>query len=119
MTDDIRIPEVYIYNMLKETGDYNDIRSGIMIDLEKIDCIITKGFSSLFVYYRYLDEIDDDLYARKAYIADKYGINAKSVIITDGSDYDSCKISNYRNIFSVFGQSDIDNIGNVLVKLLK
>lgn len=122
--------EVYTYHKIKETDGFDDIRSSFEIEWEKnfakneFDCILTKGFSSLFIECKATKAIKDDFYNKISVLADNLGINATVVLIADTNDtvYNNKRIEHgkqlKKKVITISDRDDIKNIGNVLLDLL-
>lgn len=131
LTSEGRILEVYTYHKARETGQFDDIRSGFEIDWEKVDaknefdCILTKGFSALFVECKATRELKWEYYTKIESLARHFGINVKIVIVADTNAQDNtennmyCERGRQINVITISEPSEIRDIGNVLLKLLK
>lgn len=132
LTSEGRILEIYVYHKAKETGKFDDIRSGFEIDWEKteakneFDCILTKGFSTLFVECKMTRDLKWEYYTKIESLARHFGINVKIVIVADTQDDADSKAVNDTycdrgrqiNVITISDPSEIGDIGNVLFKLL-
>lgn len=132
LTIEGRMLEVFTYHKAKETGAFDDIRSSFEIDWEKslasneFDCVLTKGFSALFVECKATRDIKTEFYTKLSRLAEVFGINAKAVLIADTQDTVDTKPLNdakiehgeQLDVITISSRADIGNIGNVLLKLL-
>ena len=81
--------EVYTYYKVKELGKFDDVVSSFEIDWEEtdvkseFDCILTKGFRTLFVEFKARLDIEQNLYYKIAELKKQLGINATAVLIAD------------------------------------
>ncbi len=128
-----RILEIYVYHKAKDSGAFDDIRSGYEINWEdkdiqsEFDCILTKGFSTIFVECKAVYELDQDYYYKLKSLTDRFGVNAKAVIVADTNE-------NYRSnpendvqrergrmigVFTIWKADEISNIDMTLTKILK
>ena len=128
-----RMLEIYTYHKAQETGAFDDIRSSFEIDWEnsiaknEFDCVLTKGFSSLFIECKATREIKSEFYTKIYTLADYFGINAKIVIVADTQDNDNTAASNEKlrergkklEVITVSDRTDIGNIGNTLLQIIK
>jgi len=126
--------EVYTYHKVKELGRFDDIVSSFEIDWEgtevknEFDCILTKGFRTLFIECKARTDIEQEFYFKLSSLADKFGINATAVLIADTQErsfYDNAPINaiqrqrgNMMNIVTVWKQDEIANIGHTLLKII-
>ena len=145
-----KILEVYIYHKVKECGYFDDVVSSFEIDWEEIrsrskveeapngeaeedpkseiDCILTKGFRTLFIECKAQKDIKQDFYYKMFTLADKFGINATAVLIADTreqSHYDSAPVNEMQrkrggmlDIVTIWKQKEIDDIGNTLMSII-
>lgn len=119
LTDGNKILEIYTYHKAKETGAFDDIRSSAEFDPEKspaeilFSCIMTKGFTTLFVSCRTAAEITPEYCALLAEHAEKYGINAKAVVIseTECSSVPDC-------VVQISGKENLAGLGRKLSELI-
>lgn len=130
-----RMLEIHTYHKAKETGAFDDIRSSFEIDWAKsnatneLDCVLTKGFTTLFVECKAQHEIKREFCEKIAILANKFGINAKIVLIADTQDlndedrrkrnHEIIKLGEELDVITIFERNDIDNIGNKLLSLMK
>lgn len=132
LTTEGRMLEIYTYHNAKETGAFDDIRSSFEIDWEnsiasnEFDCILTKGFSALFVECKATKSIESGFYTKLSRLAELFGINAKAVLIADTQDNLDYKPINDRqkehgekmDVITISDRTDIDHIGTKLLSLL-
>lgn len=130
-----RILEIYTYHKVKELGQFDDIVSSCEIDWEntqvknEVDCILTLGFSTLFVECKARQEIEQDFYFKLAGLAAQFGINAKAVLIADTQEksfYDSTatnimqrKRGGMMDVITIWDRDEISNIDHTLLKVMK
>ncbi len=133
LTSEGKLLEIYIYHKAKETGKFDDIRSGFEINWEnnvasnEFDCVLTKGLNSLFIECKATNNLRSDYYTKLYALADKFGINATVVLIADTVDNDNtCSINEKMrktgegfDIITLSDRADIDNIGEKLFEILK
>ncbi|MBQ3565815.1 MAG: serine/threonine protein kinase [Oscillospiraceae bacterium] len=133
LTSEGKLLEVYVYHKAKETGKYNDIRSGFEINWEndvasnEFNCVLTKGLNSLFIECKATNNLRSDYYTKLYALADKFGINATVVLIADTLDNDNTGAINEKmrktgegfDIITLSDRADIDNIGEKLLGILK
>ncbi len=137
-----RILEIYVYHRVKAAGmtgkdqssRFDDLVSGYEINWEgtevksEFDCIVTKGFTMLFIECKARKELSQDFYNKLSGLAIKFGINAKAVLIADtdekNSRYDRAeqnmlqrKRGSMMEIITVWKQEEIDQIEKVLFEI--
>lgn len=126
--------EVYTYHKVKELGRFDDIVSSFEIDWEGIevknefDCILTKGFRTLFVECKARPDIEQEFYFKLAILAEQFGINATAVLIADTQEkdfYDSAPVNamqrkrgNMMDVVTIWKPNEINNIGHTLMKVI-
>ena len=133
LTTEGKILEIYTYHKALETGEFDDIRSGFEITWEndiaknEFDCILTKGFSTLFVECKATkDEIKADYYTKLAALVDYFGINATAVLVADTqtSDWSAetvkrrIELGERLDVITITDRADINNIGYKLVNII-
>ncbi len=126
--------EVYTYHKIKELGKFDDVVSGYEIDWEgtdvksEFDCILTKGFRTLFVECKACTDIEQAFYFKLASLADQFGINATAVLIAntqEKSSYDNAPLNAMQrrrgrimNVVTIWKSDEINNIGHTLLKVV-
>ena len=124
-----RMLEVYTYHKARECGEFNDIRSSLEIDWDCIDvqnefdCILTKGFNALFVECKATVQIKADYYNKLHTLTQKFGINAKAVLVADTQNTNTANSNqkqrgNALHIITITDPDEIANIGETLLHLL-
>ncbi|WP_028510909.1 hypothetical protein [Ruminococcus sp. NK3A76] len=108
LSESERVLGVYTYHKAKETGGFDDVKSRGEIGGITPDCVLTKGFSALFV------ECGTDRLAKPCKTA--AGVNLKTVFVTDT---DTANVQKRRDgIITVSGTGEIGNIGELLLRLI-
>lgn len=126
--------EIYTYHKVKELGRFDDIVSNFEIDWEgtevksEFDCILTKGFRTLFVECKARSDIEQEFYFKLASLAEQFGINATAVLIADTQEksfYDNAPVNamqrkrgNMMNVVTIWKPDEINNIGHTLLKVI-
>jgi hypothetical protein len=127
--------EVYTYHKAKETGRFDDVVSSFEIEWEdepqiknEFDCIVTKGFRTLFIECKARPEIDQDYYFKIASLVSKFGVNARAVLIADTQEksyYDSAAVNDMQRqrggmmgVITVWKKDEIGNIGETLLRII-
>lgn len=128
MTTAGKMLEVYTYHKVKENGRFDDIVSGYEINWEQkdvineLDCIITKGFRSLFVECKARRDLEQDFYYKLAELTKKFGINAIPVLIADAQETHENEIQKMRgemmDVVTIWNRDEINDIGNTLMKVI-
>lgn len=126
--------EVYTYHKVKESGKFDDVVSGYEVNWEnsdvksEFDCILTKGFRSLFVECKARSVIDQNFYHKLKDLAEKFGINATAVLIADTREkdfYDSAAVNDMQrergrmlNVVTIWDSAEIGDIGYTLLRII-
>jgi len=126
--------EVYTYHKVKELGRFDDVVSSFEIDWEgtevksEFDCILTKGFRTLFVECKARSDIEQEFYFKLASLAEQFGINATAVLIADTQEksfYDNAPVNamqrkrgNMMDVVTIWKLAEINNIGHTLLKVI-
>lgn len=126
--------EVYTYHKVKELGKFDDVVSSFEIDWKEtdvkseFDCILTKGFRTLFVECKARSEIEQNFYYKIAELKDQFGINAIAVLVADTQEkpfYTSAPINamqrrrgNMMDVVTIWRPNEINNIGHTLLKVI-
>lgn len=132
LTTEGRMLEVYTYHKAKETGRFDDIRSSFEIDWERslatneFDCVLTKGFSVLFVECKATREIKTTFYMKISSLVQHFGINATAVLLADTQDTpESAPLNAIQRehgeqfgVVTISDRKEIENIGNVLESII-
>lgn len=129
-----KILEVYTYHKAKETGRFDDVVSSFEIDWggtevkSEFDCILTKGFRTLFVECKARSDIEQDFYFKLAGLAKQFGINATAVLIADTQEkdfYDNAPVNamqrkrgSMMDVVTIWKPDEINNIGHTLLKVI-
>lgn len=129
-----KILEVYTYHKAKETGRFDDIVSSYELEWEdtpvknEFDCILTKGFRTLFVECKARTDIEQEFYYKLAQLAEQFGINATAVLIADTQEkpfYDNAPVNalqrkrgNMMDVVTIWKSDEINNIGHTLLKII-
>lgn len=126
--------EVYTYHKVKELGRFDDVVSSFEIDWEgtdvksEFDCILTKGFRTLFVECKARLDIEQEFYYKIAELKDQFGINATAVMVADTQEkpfYTSAPVNamqrrrgNMMDVVTIWKPDEINNIGHTLLKVI-
>lgn len=126
--------EVYTYHKVKELGRFDDVVSSFEIDWEgtdvksEFDCILTKGFRTLFVECKARLDIEQEFYYKIAELKDQFGINATAVLVADTQEkpfYSSAPVNamqrrrgNMMDVVTIWKPDEINNIGHTLLKVI-
>lgn len=126
--------EVYTYHKVKELGRFDDVVSSFEIDWEQtdvkseFDCILTKGFRSLFVECKARMDLEQDFYYKIAELTNQFGINATAVLVADTQEkpfYANASTNamqrrrgNMMNVVTIWKTDEINNIGHTLLKII-
>jgi hypothetical protein len=127
-----KILEVYTYHKARETGQFDDIVNGYELKWyntevkNEFDCILTRGFNTLFVECKARKEISQDFYFKISGLAKKFGINAHIVLVADTQDGEHCSLPNelqmkrgsMLDVITVWKRDEINNIGYTLLSII-
>ena len=125
-----RILEIYVYHKIAVSGLFDDVTCSCEISWasgddepkSEFDCALTKGFQSIFIECKARNEIAQEVYYRLRALADKFGINAKAVLITD-TMYDSKEIQRLRgeqlDIPTIWKPEELDALDETLLKIME
>lgn len=134
MTTAGKMLEVYTYHKARETGKFDDVVSGYELRwentevLSEFDCIVTRGFQSLFIECKAQIKIDQDYYYKLDSLARQFGINARAVLIADTQEWSGSHFAAINemqrqrgammNVITVWDSNEIQNIGKTLLSIL-
>lgn len=126
--------EVYTYHKVKELGEFDDVVSSFEIDWEdtevknELDCIITKGFRTVFIECKARTDIEQEFYFKIGRLADEFGVNPTAVLIADTQErsfYDNTHVNSMQrkrgemmDIITIWKKEEIDNVGDTLLKII-
>lgn len=126
--------ELYTYYEAKKSGQFDDIVCGYEVAWggtgakSEFDCILTKGFRSLFVECKARPELSQDFYFRLTSLCELFGVNATAVLVADmGREQDeiSREVNDWQRtrgsmlkIVTVSDPEEIRNIGRTLAAIL-
>ena len=130
-----RMLEVYVYHKAKETGQFDDVVSGLELEWKQagaaneFDCVLTLGFTSLFVECKARAELDQEFYYKISELTRRFGINARAVLVADTREcrfYDSAARNQTQRergaqmgVITIWDQKEIDDIGNTLLRVIQ
>lgn len=126
--------EIYTYHKAKELGMFDDVVSSFEIDWgdtevkSEFDCILTKGFRTLFVECKARPDIEQGFYFKLEGLAKQFGINATAVLIADTQEksfYNNAPVNamqrkrgNMMDVVTIWRLDEINNIGHTLLKVI-
>ncbi len=127
--------EIYTYHKAKEVGRFNDVVSSYEVIYgskgeikNEFDCILTKGFKTLFVECKARSDIEQDYYFKLSSLAEQFGINATAVLIADTREkdnHDNAPLNTMQrergkmmNVITIWKPDEINNIGHTLLKVI-
>lgn len=136
MTTEGRILEIYIYHKLKTQGYFDDIVSSCKVEWEnernsnEFDCILTKGYRSLFIECKARPDIQQDFIYKIKGLEKHFGVNSQAVLIADthdsGKSYErreanlsqECRAEEL-GVISISDNTRIAEIDRTLIELFK
>lgn len=127
--------ETYVYFEACKQSWFDDIQTGYKFKWEKgevvneLDCVLTKGYSSIFVECKSVIAAEEGFYLTLDSLANKFGINCKKVLImvidTNPDNEDKKKAyknyvsrGNQLDIVTLSTKHDLDNIGVKLREIM-
>lgn len=126
--------EVYTYHKVKELGRFDDVVSSFEVDWggtdvrSEFDCILTKGFRTLFVECKARGDLEQDFYYKIAELKNQFGINATAVLVADTQEkpfYTSAPVNamqrrrgSMMDVVTIWKPEEINNIGHTLLKVI-
>lgn len=133
-TTEGKMLEIYVYHKLKELGKFDDVVSSFEIDWEntalknEFDCIVTKGFRTIFIECKARTELEQDFYYKLSSLAEHFGINSTVVLVADTEEKKDTEVSkknsiqrqrgNMMNVITIWKNEEISNIGHTLLKII-
>ena len=128
-----RILELFVYYKLLETGLFDDVANSVEIHWgddeaeNEIDIIATKGYKVLIIECKAQIALIQDFFNKLSRLDSDYGLNSISVVVADTLEIEKYRednakmieIGNRVGIHTVFEKSDISNIGNTLLSIIK
>ncbi|MCD7709382.1 MAG: DUF1887 family protein, partial [Clostridiales bacterium] len=131
LTTEGKMLEVHTYRKAKELGEFDDVESGYEVSWEgtdvksEFDCVLTKGFRSLFVECKARPHIDQNFYYKLGQLTGQFGINATAVLVADTQEVDSAPLNdmqrergNMLGVITVYKRDEIEDIGNTLLRII-
>ena len=130
-----RMLEVYLYHKVRESGLFDDVMSGFEIEWEdspenknEFDCILTKGFQTVFVECKAVKMMEQDYYYKLKVLAEHFGINVIMVMLRETQEksyHDTAKLNKNQeergkklNIITVRKREEIEHIDETLLKIV-
>lgn len=131
LTNEGRILELYVYHKLKDSY-FDDVVSGYEVSWQnssvrnEFDCIVTKGFSSLFIECKARSTLSQDHYFKLAGLTQQFGVNARAILVADTRERTERSTVNdmQRNrgkmmgIITIWKEDEIENIDHTLLSVL-
>lgn len=128
------IMEIYTYYQVLNQGYFDDVACSYEFMWEdeqvknELDVVMTKGFRSMIVECKAVQKLTLDYYHKLDSIVGKFGIGAKRVLV--GNTYSNNPLHNegnsmqksrgmQLNITTISGQTDLENVGEQLVSIMK
>lgn len=131
-----RMLEVYVYHKVRESGAFDDVMSSFEIEWEQnpenkneFDCILTKGFQTVFVECKAVKMMKQDYYYKLKVLAEQFGINVIIVMLRETQEksyYDTAKLNKNQedrgrelNVITIRDQEEIEHIDETLQKIVE
>ena len=129
-----KILEIYTSHKVKELGKFDDVASSFEVNWKgtevksEFDCVLTKGFRSLFVECKARSDISQEFYFKLTALAHQFGINAKAVLVADTQEksfHDNAafnamqrKRGDMLDVITIWKPDEINDIGHTLLKII-
>lgn len=127
-----QILELKIYYDCANSGNFDDVAVNFVVGWEKssqineFDCVLTKGFATLFVECKARGVIEQDFYFKFNELRKKFGINSIGVLIADTgkstelspSNLEQIKRGEELGVITIWKNTEIENIGKKLSEIL-
>lgn len=130
-----RMLEVYLYHKVRESGMFDDVMSGFEIEWEdtpenknEFDCILTKGFQTIFVECKAVRMMEQDYYYKLKVLAEQFGINVIMVMLQETQEknyHETAKLNKNQeergkklNIITVRKREEIEHIDETLLRIV-
>lgn len=127
--------EVYLYHKVRESGMFDDVMSGFEIEWEdtpenknEFDCILTKGFQTIFVECKAVRMMEQDYYYKLKVLAEQFGINVIMVMLQETQEknyHETAKLNKNQeergkklNIITVRKREEIEHIDETLLRIV-
>ncbi|MCI8483000.1 MAG: DUF1887 family protein [Lachnospiraceae bacterium] len=131
-----RMLEIYVYHKIRESGIFDDVMSSFEIEWEQnpenkneFDCILTKGFQTVFVECKAVKMMKQDYYYKLKVLAEQFGINVIIVMLRETQEksyYDTAKLNKNQedrgrelNVITIREQEEIEHIDETLQKIVE
>lgn len=133
LTSEGRILEVYVYHKLKDSS-FDDVVCGYEVSWRnsavrnELDCIVTKGFHSLFIECKARTTLSQEHYFKIEGLTKQFGINVKAVLIADTREkQEEPSMLNAMQrtrgdmlgVLTIWKEDEIKNIDNTLLSILE
>ena len=128
-----KLLEIYTYHEAKASGGFDDIVSSFEIDWggteikNEFDCILTRGFRTLFVECKARTALEQEFYFKLSSLAEQFGINASAVLVVDTQEKNFPDIAaanalqrkrgSMMNVVTVWKPDEISDIGHTLLRI--
>ena len=128
-----RLLEVYVYHEAKASGSFDDVVSSYEIGwggtgaVNEFDCILTRGFQTLFVECKARTALEQEFYFKLSALAEQFGINAAAVLVADTQEEGWPDIASANavqrkrgsmlHVVTVWKPEEISDIGNTLLRI--
>ena len=129
------ILKIYTYYEVLKTGYFDDVASGYEFSWElggvkdELDLVLTKGFKSMIVECKAVEQLKLEYYHKLHIIADKFGIGTTKVLLGNTYEISNTVINNLNTIGrsrgsqlgieTISSEDKIVNIGQTLMQLME
>lgn len=129
-----RILEIYVYHKIVASGKFDDVTCDCEnfwsddTDVKsEFDCVLTKGFQSIFIECKARYKTEQDFYYKLDSLIGKFGINGKGILVTDTLEIRGPNPENatqrqrgeFLGIQTIWKPDEIDDIDKKLLEILQ
>ena len=128
MTDECRLPELYVYYQLLDSGYFDEIRNGLVVQTgaderlygkpTRFDIVTVKGLKTQLIKVTSAHIIDEECYQELRRSSDMFGVNCQLILISASGSAECVPDEKY-GIITISSPEDIECIGTVLCKLMQ
>lgn len=134
LTIEGRILEIFVYHSLIASGLFDDVSCGCEISWadsnakNEFDCLVTKGFQTVFIECKARREIEQNFYYKLNELTQQFGVNARAVLIADTREKgweEFAQVNETQrqrgemlNVATIWRADEIQNIASTLHRLL-
>lgn len=134
LTIEGRVLEIFVYHSLIASGLFDDVSCGCEISWansnakNEFDCLVTKGFQTVFIECKARREIEQNFYYKLNELTQQFGVNARAVLIADTREKgweEFAQVNETQrqrgemlNVATIWRAEEINNVASTLHKIL-